>query len=443
MRRMVGVIVAALLLMPVAAWAQVQALSEWDHEAGGAGQDNEFFAITADATKTYAAGRVAEDWRLEVLQGATGAGVWNDGYDRTGGRDEARAVHVGFGRVAVAGNVETAGGDSVPFVRHYDNVTQTPICLRQDGNGTNVPGQWNAVVQTSNRIIAGGFDTLGGAGASRFKVRGLYLGCGNAWAKTLTVGVVDAAVLGLAANATRVFAVGKSDTNGDGFTEWVVQALNQLNGNVLWTKKVVSGSRSHEARAVAATESAAYAAGFVRVDAGKRATIKAYNAATGAVLWEGSDLPENADLSEYNAVALSGDLLVTAGSFTRNANQNWLVTARSAATGAILWQQTELSTSNDEKANAVAIAGNYVLVAGTRGTATGTNWYILIYDAATGTPLYFDNIDEGDKDAAVSAAGVALPDSLARFYVAGALGDAAQRKAYVKEYLAEPAPAIP
>lgn len=143
--------------------------------------------------------------------------------------------------------------------------------------------------------------------------------------------------------------------------------------------------------------------------ADSRWVIGARNAATGALLWETS--VENTDFT-YEvplAIAIDGIRVYATGYLSDAQNVTSVgVVALDAGTGALLWK-TELPRSSSEIGSQIAIAGSRIIVSG----YAGADHVVAAFDAAAGTTLWQVRRLHGDTFALRIA-----PGGTTRAYVA-------------------------
>jgi len=97
----------------------------WQDQLDSAGGNDEALALAVKQTKVFTAGRVTNaagnfDFPVRAYNGTTGALLWQDQFDLTGGDDEAFGIHVIGGRVFAGGRSWNAAGNFDFLVRTYD-----------------------------------------------------------------------------------------------------------------------------------------------------------------------------------------------------------------------------------------------------------------------------------------------------------------------------------
>ena len=273
--------------------------------------------------------------------------LWEDQFDRAGGGDQAVAVAVDRNSVFTAG----VGG---------------------------TPGNWDFLVRAYNAKTGSlrwedEFDEAGGTdSASAIILKG-----------------------------NRVFAAG-GVTNAAGNTDILVRAYNAETGALLWEDQYDKAGGSDRTLDITVMGNRVFLAGRVTNAAGNNDyLVRAYNSESGALLWE--DQLDKAGGSDVAiGVTVKGNRVFVAGLGTNSAgNEDFLVRAYNAKTGALLWEDQFDKAGLDEVAGSIVARGNRVFVGGSgiRDAAVGDLDFVLrAYDAATGVLLWEDQPDQGEAD---------------------------------------------
>ncbi len=294
-----------------------------------------------------------------------------------------------------------------------------------------------AVSPDGSKVFAAG-TTYTAAGAEAFTVRAYNPSTGTVlWTQNYDRegSKGDAAyAVAVSPDGTKVFAAGTTFTTAGGW-DFTVGAYNASTGAVLWERNYDrEGALFDAAYAVAVSPdgSKVFAAGTTYTAAGAEAfTVRAYNASTGAVLWGRSYDRQGIGDDGANAVTVSpdGTKVFTAG-FTQTATGSYAFTVRTynSSTGVLLWGRSyDKEGSKDDKANAVAVSpdGTKVFAAGfTQTTAGGSAFTVRAYNASTGAPLWKRNYNrEGSLEDKANAVAVS-PDG-SRVFAAGTTETAA------------------
>jgi hypothetical protein len=184
-------------------------------------------------------------------------------------------------------------------------------------------------------------------------------------------------------------------------------------GDLLWRDVLDSGAGADTAHHVTIADGRVFAAGLVATPGAADAVVRAYDAASGAVLW--SDQRDGAGgVDSVFWTAEDGGRLFTAGFASADPSCRWFTTgacdlavaAYDAGTGTLLWEDLSDLAGGPDVAFAVAAADGRVFAAGAATTATGdTALWVRAYDAATGELLWEDLLDTpGGDDQALSVA---------------------------------------
>jgi outer membrane protein assembly factor BamB len=172
--------------------------------------------------------------------------------------------------------------------------------------------------------------------------------------------------------------------------DFVVRGYDVRSGAVSWTDQTAAFSGLSTAVFVTSAGSNVFAAGYTpSTVCCTDIFVRAYDARTGDVLWDdifdkgGDDLPQGIAASP-NVVAVVGY-----GGNTTTPFVDFLVRAYDAATGSVLWEdQVDTGRFVDDAAWAVAIEGNRVFVAGTTSTLSGHDMILRVYEATTGALIW-------------------------------------------------------
>ncbi len=174
---------------------------------------------------------------------------------------------------------------------------------------------------------------------------------------------------------------------------FLCQVSIAASGDLLWSNYYDrEGSLSDWANAVAVNKKTAVVVGATETTPGGKAfSVRAYEIKTGALLW--SDyFNREGDLSdEAKAVALSKKIAFVAGvTETAAAGKAFSIRAYDIATGALLWQNYyDREGTLEDVANAVAVSGKQVVVVGvTETTPGGKAFSVRTFNEADGVLLW-------------------------------------------------------
>jgi hypothetical protein len=282
----------------------------------------------------------------------------------------------------------------------------------------------NALAVRRGRVFAAGFDT-NTAGNRDFLVRAYDADSGTLlWKDQVdTAGDADRA-FALAAGAGRVFAAGFG-TNADGNQDFLVRAYDQTTGALRWQDQRDPAGFNDVAEALAVWGGQVFAAGSGERAAGNQDfLVRAYEARSGALRWE--DRGDTAGLNDA-AFALAVDRgRVFAAGFVTNAagNQDFLVRAYQATDGALLWEDQVDHAGLDDTALSLAMEGGQVFAAGFVTNAAGNQDFLVrAYEARSGTLRWIDQVDPAGGFDGVNALAVEGDRLFAAGFVTNAAGN--------------------
>lgn len=182
---------------------------------------------------------------------------------------------------------------------------------------------------------------------------------------------------GIFASPTVVLVVGYSENATRDGLATVVRAYDPLNGDILWEDRAGSTGVDEVGWSIAANRNRVFVAGTISPtsDASLRDVfVRAYDAQSGNVVWEVTQQ----SVSATKLVLASGRLLVAGSSA-----ENTYLAAFSAATGALIWQDT-VPTSGFVAD--IAIGGSRVAA----GINSGSQLIVRTYDLNTGVVEWED-----------------------------------------------------
>ena len=170
-------------------------------------------------------------------------------------------------------------------------------------------------------------------------------------------------------------AVVVAGTVGNDATDFIVRAYDPISGAVLWDDQVERADQDMGALTVAIDRNRVFVAGTIRQDSGPAALlVRAYHAASGALVWETMRLATTPAQIEASA----GRVFV-AGTSTPSPARSY-VGAFDAQTGALLWEEEETDVSGFAD---IAADRHRVVAAGRMGEASH-GWLVRVYDAPSG-----------------------------------------------------------
>jgi glucose dehydrogenase len=200
-----------------------------------------------------------------------------------------------------------------------------------------------------------------------------------------------------AADGTRFFAAGQS-TGVAGDTDLIVRAYDQETGTLVWQDVYDPAGGFDFAYELAAGAGRVFAGGSSVTAAGRTFLVRAYDARTGALLWQDEVLGSGA----ANSVATDGARVFAGGRLSRApGDSDFLLRAYEARTGTVLWQD-QIDEGPAGRVGQLAVRGGRVYAAGFVGSCNeffdnggDCDFLVRAYAARTGTLLWSDRHDLG------------------------------------------------
>jgi outer membrane protein assembly factor BamB len=189
---------------------------------------------------------------------------------------------------------------------------------------------------------------------------------------------------GSAAQAEGIFMAG--GVQHGKFLDFFVQARSTQTGKLLWKDQFDNAGSYDEALAIIAEDGRVFAVGTsTNNELNSDFLVRAYNAQTGALLWQ--DRFDNGGGELAFAVAVQGDRVFTVGDGTGKG----IVRVYSAIDGTLIWQ--DQSGAGGFSIRAIATQEDIVFTAGVGATDSG-NFQLIIraYDGEDGTSLWTDKV---------------------------------------------------
>lgn len=275
--------------------------------------------------------------------------------------------------IRVSGNTVIACGT---FLRAYNAATGALLWHNGAAGG-------GSMTIGNNRIFTNG-STHSASGGAAFTVNAYDLLTGRLlWTKPLNrEGTRPDYATALARYGSRVFAAGTTETSAQGKI-FTVRAFDTATGKVLWTRYLngSTGTGIDEALCITATADRVFAGGITTAASGITAfTVAAYSTTTGTPLWN-SITTAGAVPGEARTIGVSGNKVIAAG----NGGSGFGVAAFSASTGKLAWADTK----TPGVANALVISDK-VYVAGNIGAfgMSEADMLIRAYNPTTGALVW-------------------------------------------------------
>jgi glucose dehydrogenase len=336
----------------------------WEDRFGQPGSDENpaLGAIAAGNGAVFIAGKTRRgggdtDFLVRAYDATDGRLLWRDSFDRGGGDDDALGITLAGERVIAvgAGNLD-ANFVGIPLIRAYDSKTGLLLWQNELADGRGVFGR--AVVHQG-----------------------------------------------------RVIAVG-------GNTDWLIQAYEAETGAALWQDRFGVGT-GNRAISVAEGDGRVFVGGKARPPSGRLSwLVRAYDAASGNVLWE--DYPVPSAFAQATRIAVEGNRVIAVGLVSTSTptppffNRDWLVRVYNAKTGKLLWQDLvdKGGFGFPEGASDVTVRKGRAFVAGSGGSGCGPSvaapdncdFIVRAYALETGQLLWEDQLNRAPLDLADSIA---------------------------------------
>ena len=203
-------------------------------------------------------------------------------------------------------------------------------------------------------------------------------------------------------------------------------------GGLLWEDRY-DASDFEQAFSVATLNDLTFVAGYVAKGFGRDFVVRAYRAATGTLAWQ-DRLDRGRDEFASGVVTAQGRVFVSGTASRRGTGYDWILRAYDAATGHLLWEDLfDLARRSDfSRGTALAASGDLVFLGGygTNANDVGdfnTDYIVRAHDAATGALVWEDRL-EGYS----GAYSIALDDD--RVFVGGWMDRPEAERAIVRAY---------
>jgi outer membrane protein assembly factor BamB len=203
------------------------------------------------------------------------------------------------------------------------------------------------------------------------------------------------AAIALSASGSRLYVTGEAGSSSSSTATPVTRALNAATGATVWTANEGADATLTAAK-FTPHGNVLFVGGFITagaVGSTEKGTLKAvaYNAATGAKLWQVSTGSET--VSDYAQAAVTGLDATPSGSalivseFLDSGSWHWETLALNPATGAITWRKSEgASTETDSMSAGLGLSPDGSTAYVTGSTAAGGT--TVGYNTATGAQTF-------------------------------------------------------
>jgi hypothetical protein len=376
----------------------------------GAPETDEFpgqGAIAAGDRAVFVSGGAGGDVLVRAHRAKDGELLWADTFDRSGGFDDALGITLARGRVFVLGGADLpANSRGTPLIRAYESETGRLLWHQELFAGD---GVFDSAVVRGRRVVA-----IGGNSAWLVQAYDTDTGA-PLWGDRFGNGVSNRAI-GVAEHAGRVFVGGRARPPG-ATLNWLVRAYDAASGQVLW-EDYAGGGISGQATSLAVGGNRVIAVGQC---CASDWLVRTYDARTGEIQWEdvvdkgGSAYPELA----LDVAILGGRAFVAGGGgagckleVAAQENCDFIVRAYDLRSGRLLWEdQHDLSLF--DVSTSVAAEDGSVFAVGLGGNdcdnsgLTNCDLLIRAYQPRSGRVLWEDQVDSGENDfgQGVAAAG--------------------------------------
>lgn len=213
---------------------------------------------------------------------------------------------------------------------------------------------------------------------------------GVVWEDQVDVGVFDEVGGAVASNGPLVFAVGTGFNPASGL-DWLARAYDAKSGRLVWADQFDRGGRNDWARGVEVQGSRVFVSGYSSDSTGNRdIAVRAYDSATGAVLWSAFVDVGRRDESRVNTLAVEGNH-VFVGGFGGNTlgDADMVVVALDADTGERLWMDVANLGASD-LVERLAVSGDRLFAVGRAQIYGLFHMAVRAYDVGTGALLWSD-----------------------------------------------------
>jgi outer membrane protein assembly factor BamB len=342
--------------------------------------------IAASGNRLFLVGdalRDHSDFFLQAYNSHNGQRVWRDRLDENGHQEEAWKVAVLGDRVFAVGPASVGGTTSNHFLLRTYNA-QTGALLWQD----QIPlyAAFNTDIVTDGSLV---FVALESSDAninysSQIRVYNTQTGA-LVWQDTFITTGSSSSGIAVAVHNGQLFALaGRFASNNDPFLE--LRAYNLSSGEQLWSDSVPAPFLFLFPRIAAQGNQVFISASELNSSYTHTSLLYAYDAQTGAALWQASHIGEN---DSVIALAAQNSEVSIAGTHQNDDGTSELIVQAYAPTsGALLWED---KTSKGEFPALTAHDNKIFVAAVDQDPSSGFGDFLVrAYDGTAGTLLWAD-----------------------------------------------------
>jgi glucose dehydrogenase len=245
-----------------------------------------------------------------------------------------------------------------------------------------------------------------------------------AWEDHVDLGPFEQA-FSAAAQDDQVFVAGFTSAPS-GARDFLVRAYDVHTGALRWRSQVKKGSDDFASGVVTDGQSVFVSGNALISGHGYDWVLRAYDANTGALLWENLfDLAGQDDFCRGTAIAVEKDKLFLGGYVTNaQGNLDWMVRAYDTSSGALVWQDQRDVGGLSDGVRALTVKDGRLFVTGWGFTADAERALVRAYDSDSGA-LLWEKDTLGAADLGGETFGVAIGALGTRVYAAVSVGTAA------------------
>jgi hypothetical protein len=416
-----------------------------------AGGEDTTARVAVDLGRTFTVGKgpatpgASIGWLVKAYDQSSGKVLWHDAIP--GVQNKGQTVDTGSGLVFAGGTIIPSGTSSVGLVRAYDSATGALRWQDQiTGGGFFAGVNWITYGNDLQNftliplVYAVGREATADGSAESWLVRTYNALTGALqWQDVyLPADTFFDDATSVAVQSGRIFVSGFTfDTSS--YRHFTVRSYDVHSGKLIWQEMLPGGLQgfygSDAATQVVVDGNRVVAVGTVTDVNGYHFAVRAYDAASGQLIW--SDLLNSGNgIDTANSVVLNAGRAYVVGyggsacAFDSSSNCDWLIRAYDENTGTVIWKKEVDPFHQDDTANVVLACNDRVVVAGTAGTDTNApygDWLVQVLDARSGSLIWQDLL----PTPVTYANPVGLGVSGSRLFVTGSIIDNSQSGDYI------------